>query len=114
MHELSSTLEDLSARVHEQAIQDAETDLLERESEELQRLSHELDTELAALRQTTHATAECSRSESPPSPLLAQSSGETSQGSLQSSTIPCSMTDAMQQHHTMYEAYEFQVRPVVK
>lgn len=110
VHELSSTLEDLSARVHEQAIQDAETELLERESQELQRLSHELDTELAALRQTAHDAAQPSRPESPPSPLLTRSSGDTSQGSLQSSTIPCSMADPMQQHHTMYEAYEFQVK----
>lgn len=114
VHELASTLEDLSARVHEQATQDAETELLQRESEELQQLSRQLDTELAALRQTTHEAAESSRPESPSSPLLTRSSGETSQGSLQSSTITCSMADPMQQHHTMYEAYEFQVRLVVK
>lgn len=113
MQELSSTLQDLSARVHKQAIQDAETELLKEEAEELQKLSCQLDIELATLRHKAHAKAESSRPLSPPSPLVTRSSGDTSQGSLQSSTTPCSMTDPMQQHHTMYEAYEFQVRAVM-
>ena len=113
VQELSSTLQDLSARVHEHAIQDAETELLEEEAEELQRLSCQLDVELAALRQKAHAKAESSRPLSTPSPLVTRSSGDTSPGSLQSSTTPCSMTGPMQQHHTMYEAYEFQVRAVM-
>ena len=116
VQELSSTLHNLSARVQEQATQDAETELLERESEELQQLSRELDAELAAIIQQKPcvlAKAESNRPESPPSPLVTRSSGETSQGSLQSSSIPCSMADPMQQHHTMYEAYEFLVRPVM-
>lgn len=111
--ELSSTLQDLSARVHKHAIQDAETELLEEESEELQKLSCQLDIQLATLRQKAHANAEFSRPVSPLSPLVTRSSGDTTQGSLQSSTIPCSMTDPMQQHHTMYEAYEFLVRSFI-
>ena len=113
VQELSSTLQDLSARVHEQAIQDAETELLQKESEELQQLSRELDAELSALRQKAHAKAESGRSASPPSPLVTRSSGDTSQGSLQSSTITCNMTDSMQQHYTMYEAYKYLVRPAI-
>lgn len=111
--ELSSTLQDLSARVHTHAIQDAETELLEEESAELHKLSCQLDVQLATLQQKAHAKAESSRPGSPPSPLVTRSSGDTSQASLQSSTIPCTMADPMQQHHTMYEAYEFLVRSTI-
>jgi len=112
LHELSSTLQDLSLRMQEQAIQDAETELLEKEAEQLQQLSHELDAELAAFQKRISVSSDCvsSRPDSPPSSLPTQSSGETSQGSLQSSTIPCSLADTSQQHHTMYEAYEYLVR----
>ena len=112
LHELSSTLQDLSLRMQEQAIQDAETELLEKEAEQLQQLSRELDAELAAFQKTVSVPSDCvcSRPASPPSSLPTQSSGETSQGSLQSSTIPCSLADTSQQHHTMYEAYEYLVR----
>ncbi len=111
LHELSSTLQDLSLRMQEQAIQDAETELLEKEAEQLQQLSRELDTELAAFQKRIIVPSdyESSRPDSPPSSLPTQSSGETSQGSLQSSTIPCSVADTSQQHHTMYEAYEYLV-----
>ena len=112
LHELSSTLQDLSLRMQEQAIQDAETELLEKEAEQLQQLSRELDAELAAFQKRISFSSDCvsSRPGSPPSSLPTQSSGETSQGSLQSSTIPCSLADTSQQHHTMYEAYEYLVR----
>jgi len=112
LHELSSTLQDLSLRMHEQAIQDAETELLEKEAEQLQQLSRELDAELAAFQNRISVPSDCvsSRADSSPSSLPTQSSGETSQGSLQSSTIPCSLAGASQQHHTMYEAYEYLVR----
>lgn len=112
LHELSSTLQDLSLRMQEQAIQDAETELLEKEAEQLQQLSRELDAEFAAFQRRVSVPSECvsSRPDSPPSSLPTQSSGETSQGSLQSSTTPCSLADTSQQHHTMYEAYEYLVR----
>lgn len=120
LYELSSTLQDLSLRMQEQAIQDAETELLEKESEQLQQLSRELDAELAAVQKSASNSSPsraCSpalhQGSSPPpmqSPLPTQSSGETSQGSLQSSTIPCDIADATHQHHTMYEAYEYLVR----
>lgn len=114
LHELSSTLQDLSLRMQEQAIQDAETELLEKEAEQLQQLSRELDAELAAFQKTVSVPSDCvcSRPASPPSSLPTQSSGETSQGSLQSSTIPCSLADTSQQHHTMYEAYEYLVNEI--
>ncbi len=98
--------------MQEQAIQDAETELLEKEAEQLQQLSRELDAELAAFQKRISVPSDCvsSRPDSPPSSLPTQSSGETSQGSLQSSTIPCSLADTSQQHHTMYEAYEYLVR----
>lgn len=96
--------------MQEQAIQDAETELLEKESRHLQQLSQELDAQLAAVRQKTAAAhVNSNRPESPASPLLTRSSGDTSQGSLQSSTMPCSVGDSLQQHHTMYEAYEYLV-----
>lgn len=112
VQELSSTLQTLAARVQEQAMQDAEIELLERESENLQKLSRQLDAELAALQQKTCVSikAECSSPELAPAQLVAQSSGETSDRSLQSNTMPCNMANTMQQHHTMYEAYEFLVR----
>ncbi|KAL0048664.1 hypothetical protein WJX82_008172 [Trebouxia sp. C0006] len=114
LHELSSTLQDLSLRMQEQAIQDAETELLEKEAEQLQQLSRELDAELAAFQKRISFSSDCvsSRPGSPPSSLPTQSSGETSQGSLQSSTIPCSLADTSQQHHTMYEAYEYLVNEI--
>ena len=113
LQELSSTLQDLSFRMREQTIQDAETELLEKESHELQQLSRELDAELAAVRAKSAASAEAKsmRPESPSSPLVTRSSGDTSQGSLQSSTIPCDAEDPLRQHHTMYETYEYLVRP---
>lgn len=111
LQELSTTLQDLSLRMQEQAIEDAETELLEKESEHLQQLSRELDAELAALQNNASSSSNklTSRADSPSSPLPTQSSGETSQGSLQSSTIPCNIAGAGQQHHTMYEAYEYVV-----
>lgn len=111
VQELSSTFQTLAARVQEQAMQDAETDLLQWESDNLQKLCRELDAELAAVQHKADVAikAEGSSPESMPALEVAQSSGETSQGSLQSSTIPCNMADPMQQHHTMYEAYEFLV-----
>ena len=110
LQELSSTLQDLSVRMQEQAIQDAETELLEKESQHLQQLSRELDAQLVAVRQKSAANTKSNRPESPASPLLTRSSGDISQGSLQSSTIPCNVGDPLQQHHTMYEAYEYLVR----
>ncbi|DBB11695.1 TPA: hypothetical protein ACH3X3_007076 [Trebouxia sp. C0006] len=100
--------------MQEQAIQDAETELLEKEAEQLQQLSRELDAELAAFQKRISFSSDCvsSRPGSPPSSLPTQSSGETSQGSLQSSTIPCSLADTSQQHHTMYEAYEYLVNEI--
>ena len=116
VQELSSTLQTLAARVQEQAVQDAEAASLQRESDHLQKLCRELDAELAVIQQKADVLikAEGDSPESIPAPLVGQSSGETSQGSLQSTTIPCNVADAMQQHHTMYEAYEFQVGLVNK
>lgn len=114
LQELSTTLQDLSLRMQEQAIEDAETELLEKESEHLQQLSRELDAELAALQNNASSSSNnlTSRADSPSSPLPTQSSGETSQGSLQSSTIPCNIAGAGQQHHTMFEAYEYVVKEI--
>ena len=97
--------------MQEQAMQDAEAELLEQESEQLQQLSRQLDAELAAVqkRAAMSAKAEPDSIESSSSPLATHSSGETSQGSLQSSTVTCKTEDPLQQHHTMYEAYEYLV-----
>ncbi|KAL3160748.1 hypothetical protein ABBQ32_010657 [Trebouxia sp. C0010 RCD-2024] len=114
VQELSSTFQTLAARVQEQAMQDAETDLLQWESDNLQKMCRELDAELAAVQHKADVAikTEGSSPESLPASEVAQSSGETIQGSLQSSTIPCNMADPMQQHHTMYEAYEFLVNDI--
>ena len=98
--------------MQEQAIHDAEREMLEKESEQLQQLAQQLDEELAAVQKRTASSSNASSStnDSPAPSLPTQSSGETSQASLLSSTTPCHLNSAVQQHRTMYEAYEYLVR----
>ena len=108
LQELSSTLHDLSFKMQEQAVQDAENDFLEEECKHLQRLLEEKNQELAAIQNESSASDSQSASPGVPSAASAIDS-DTDMTDLQSSSVPLDPELGLKDHKAMHEAYQFVV-----
>lgn len=108
LQELSLTLHDLSFKMQEQAVQDAENDFLEEECEHLQKLLEEKNQELAAIQNVSSASDSQSASPGVPSAASAIDS-DTDMTDLQSGSVPLDPELGLKDHKAMHEAYQFVV-----